>query len=355
MRFRDFSKRAFSITAIFSLFLSSSIVCTTPVFAKNGGLIIKDCGDGWIANEGDTACTPAEPSKDSEAYTNFKNGIKNTIGYYPATAIIKTSQDINFYDYGAKNIVKGPDGYYIVEFYSMVGLNAKMKKLASQSGVEYAGQNFGTVDKALVESDNFEETFKKYVEGLIEIHNTSNATRPSDAKLKELEDGKGDKVKFKGFEAFYQDTNGKCFGTGQCVAGVQHYISWLGYDKFAGALGNAIDYWKNRYTSGILEDFIEIDPSDQLQDGDILVWGEQSGEYGQYGHIAIYHKGFSYGQNQGSKDPKLGGPFNEAFSYSSLPNFLGALRPKCYRNGSEKYKIRVNLRKSWDDPEDDES
>ena len=118
-------------------------------------------------------------------------------------------------------------------------------------------------------------------------------------------------------------------------------------------MGNAIDYWRNRYTSGILEDFIEIDPSDQLQDGDILVWGEQSGEYGQYGHIAIYHKGFSYGQNQGGGNPKLGGPFNEAFSYSSLPNFLGALRPKCYRNGSEKYKIRVNLRKSWDDSEDE--
>ena len=168
-----------------------------------------------------------------------------------------------------------------------------------------------------------------------------------------MEDGKGDKVKFKGFEAFYQDTNGKCFGTGQCVAGVQHYISWLGYDKFAGALGNAIDYWKNRYTSGILEDFIEIDPDEQLQDGDILVWGEQSGKYGQYGHIAIYHKGFSYGQNQGTGDPELGGPFNEPFSYNSIPNFLGALRPKCYRNGSEKYKIRVNLRKSWNDPEDE--
>lgn len=43
------------------------------------------------------------------------------------------------------------------------------------------------------------------------------------------------------------------------------------------------------------------------------------------------------------------GLFKEILSYTATPNFLGALRPKCYRNGSEKYKVKVNLEKNVED------
>lgn len=335
-------KKSFiTFVALLSI-LGTNIVNVTPIYANN--IVTKDCGDGWVEGEGGTCTIGDDESKDSPEYTNFKNEIKNNISYLPATAIIKASGDIDFSSYNVKNVVKGPDGYYLVEFNTMADISSKMKQLSSQSGVEYAEQNYGTVDKAMLESNDFESTFKKYVESLIEIKNQANATRPSDEKLKELAESDGQKVKFKSFEAFYEQTNGKsydldgAFGA-QCVDGARYYIGWLGYDN--SSRGNAVDYWANRYTNGMLENFLEIDAGDTLQNGDILVFGPTSGN--SYGHISIYHNGFSYGQNQGTDGN--GGPFNELFSYTSVPNFLGAFRPKCYRNGSEGYKVRVNLEK----------
>lgn len=326
--------------------VNTGIANVEPAYAKDGGIIMNECGDGWVG-EGD-ACTPEDP-KDSEEYKNFKANIKNTIGYLPATAIVKASGDIDFSAYNVKNVVKGPDGYYLLEFNTMIGINDKMKQLSAQAGVEYAGQNYGTVDNALLESDNFEETFKKYVDDLIEIKNTADASRPSDEVLKALEESKGEKVKFQSFESFYEKTNGKSYDLdgaygAQCVDGARYYIGWLGYDN--SPRGNAKDYWMNRYTNGILENFIEIDPSEPLQNGDILVYGPFTGN--SFGHISMYHNGLSYGQNQGVEGGS-GGPFNEIVSYSGTPNLLGALRPKCYRNGSEKYKVKVNLEKNVED------
>lgn len=216
--------------------VNTGIVNTEPAFAKDSGIIIKDCGDGWIANEGDTACSPVDPSKDSEEYKNFKDNIKNTIGYLPATAIVKASGDIDFSAYNVKNVVKGPDGYYLLEFNTMIGINDKMKQLSAQAGVEYAGQNYGSVDNALLEGDNFEESFKKVVDDLIATKNASEAGKPSDEALKELEESEGTKVKFKDFEKFYEETNGKEYDLdgmygAQCVDGARYYIGWLGYDN----------------------------------------------------------------------------------------------------------------------------
>lgn len=95
-----------------------------------------------------------------------------------------------------------------------------------------------------------------------------------------------------------------------------------------------------------MENFLEIDPGEPLQNGDILVYGAFSDN--SHGHISMYHNGLSYGQNQGVPGDS-GGPFNEILSYTATPNFLGALRPKCYRNGSEKYKVKVNLEKNVED------
>lgn len=326
--------------------VNTGIVNTQPVFAKNGDIIMNECGDGWVG-EGD-ACTPEGP-KDSEEYKNFKDNIKNTIGYLPATAIVKASGNIDFSAYNVKNVVKGPDGYYLLEFNTMIGINDKMKQLSAQAGVEYAGQNYGSVDNTLLEGDNFEESFKKVVDDLIATKNASEAGKPSDEVLKELEESEGTKVKFQDFEKFYEKTNGKeydldgAYGA-QCVDGARYYIGWLGYDN--PARGDARDYWINKYTNGILENFLEIEPGEPLQNGDILVYGAFPGN--SHGHISMYHNGLSYGQNQGVPDGS-GGPFNEILSYTATPNFLGALRPKCYRNGSEKYKVKVNLEKNVED------
>ena len=186
--------------------VNTGIANTESVFAKDGDIITNECGDGWIG-EGD-ACTPEGP-KDSEEYKNFKDNIKNTIGYLPATAIVKASGDIDFSAYNVKNVVKGPDGYYLLEFNTMIGINDKMKQLSAQAGVEYAGQNYGSVDNALLEGDNFEESFKKVVDDLIATKNASEAGKPSDEALKELEESEGTKVKFQDFEKFYEKTNGK--------------------------------------------------------------------------------------------------------------------------------------------------
>lgn len=85
---------------------------------------------------------------------------------------------------------------------------------------------------------------------------------------------------------------------GQCVSLIKTYLIYLyGQDMVADSYGNAIDYWVNRSTSGILA---LCTPVQEPQDGDI---GVSSGADPTFGHIFIYRDGQAFAQNV-SSDPR---------------------------------------------------
>lgn len=130
---------------------------------------------------------------------------------------------------------------------------------------------------------------------------------------------------------YYLSVNGKTIDMdgaygGQCWDLYAHYMKTLGY-KYANCTttGYVKDIWNNRKTNGMLDSCIEVS-ANELQDGDIAVWGNC--DACPKSHIAIFRKdngngtGIFLGQNQSGKfvDQK-------SFTYTGI---LGCFRPKCY-------------------------
>ena len=85
--------------------------------------------------------------------------------------------------------------------------------------------------------------------------------------------------------------NGQTVGSGECVALIVAYYSYLGQMSPG---GNGVDYWYNDLPAG----WTRI-PNAQPQKGDILVYGSSSDN--KYGHVAIYESDYStWHQNFGS-------------------------------------------------------
>lgn len=77
--------------------------------------------------------------------------------------------------------------------------------------------------------------------------------------------------------------NGQPVGSGECVALIKAYYSYLGQTSPG---GNGVDYWYNDLPAG----WTRI-PNAQPQKGDILVYGSSSDN--KYGHVAIYESDYS--------------------------------------------------------------
>jgi LysM repeat protein len=105
----------------------------------------------------------------------------------------------------------------------------------------------------------------------------------------------------------------------QCVDLVKEYMRDC-YGVPFGVYGNAVDYWTN--TAGaILQKFDKI-PTNEPIDGDIVVWGDDTGSYtGIYGHVAVAFQGRVINQNNARRK------FVTLDRYVS-DGVLGVLRPK---------------------------
>jgi len=126
-------------------------------------------------------------------------------------------------------------------------------------------------------------------------------------------------------EQFKNKTMGGSYGNpgtgtykGQCVSYVRMYMEEVQGVKTRIA-GNAVDYW---YNSWVLSLYDRV-PKGQERNGDILVWGNDNGNWtGSAGHIAIrYNPGVMLNQNYGNS---LKVSINGFFA----PGYLGALRLK---------------------------
>lgn len=292
---------------------------------------------GGFASELVTPIYASETVKASD-YDAFASEIASSVTSWKATAIVKGKTGLDLASSGASKIIVGPDGYYFLIFESDSGIDERMASLAQQSDIEYASKNYNVVNKVLVKSGkSLKSVLKKSVEAISEALQEAE-DEVNEAKLAEQKKSSGLDVEYKDFSQFYEETNGKSFMGGQCAAGVQYYMKWLGYPTVLccnACSSGAKCFWIHRESSGILENFSEINKGEELQDGDILVYGPSSYN-SPYGHVGIYYQGKCYGQNQGTY----------AFSCVGLnttPNFLGALRPKVY--GEPKSNVSVNLSK----------
>ena len=109
-----------------------------------------------------------------------------------------------------------------------------------------------------------------------------------------------------------------CHYAGQCVSLIKTYLIYLyGADQVRDTYGDAIDYWTNCETNGILE---LCDIAHEMQDGDIIV---TLGTNPEYGHIFIYRAGEAFTQNFGGDPRALVKPL------SQQGKIVGILRPKC--------------------------
>lgn len=105
----------------------------------------------------------------------------------------------------------------------------------------------------------------------------------------------------------------------QCVDLVKKYMHDC-FDVIYGAFGNAVDYWTNT-ASEILEKFDKI-PTKDFQDGDIIVWGDDEGNYsGKFGHVGVGFQGRVLNENNNGRK------FVTLDRYVS-DGVLGVLRPK---------------------------
>lgn len=122
----------------------------------------------------------------------------------------------------------------------------------------------------------------------------------------------------------------KAYG-GQCWDLYAHYMKTLGY-KYANCTtsGYVKDIWNNRKTNGMLDSCIEVSVN-ELQDGDIVVYGEC--DACPKSHIAIFRKDNGnntivlLGQNQS-------GQFVDQKTFTKN-GIIGVFRPKCYVKASE--------------------
>lgn len=102
---------------------------------------------------------------------------------------------------------------------------------------------------------------------------------------------------------------------GQCVSLIKTYLNYLGYGLKA--YGNAIDYWRNRNSNGILN---VCNVVSNPQNGDIVV---SAGGDPRYGHIFIWKDGQAFTQNC-CNNPKA-----VLYPLSYQGQIYGYLRPKC--------------------------
>lgn len=114
---------------------------------------------------------------------------------------------------------------------------------------------------------------------------------------------------------------------GQCVSLIKTYLKWGGCGLKA--YGNAIDFWTNRNSNGILKycDVVSGSP----RNGDI---GVSAGADPRYGHIFIYCNGQQFAQNVG------GNPRAALYRFPS--NVYGYLRPKFITTYSSSQLINEN-------------
>ena len=114
---------------------------------------------------------------------------------------------------------------------------------------------------------------------------------------------------------------------GQCVSLIKTYLKWGGCGLKA--YGNAIDFWTNRNSNGILKycDVVNGSP----RNGDI---GVSAGADPRYGHIFIYCNGQQFAQNVG------GNPRAALYRFPS--NVYGYLRPKFITTYSSSQLINEN-------------
>lgn len=120
----------------------------------------------------------------------------------------------------------------------------------------------------------------------------------------------------KKFVDFLNSHNGKWYGSGQCYAGTEEYLSWgLGYTVSVGGIPTAWE-WGLKWKSTILGKCCTQVSSALARDGDIFFWNN---------HTCMYYQGVFFGQNQGTADPRTGGPFN--LISVSVPSANVVLRP----------------------------
>lgn len=280
------------------------------------------------------------------SYDEFAEMIKETTNF-KATAIVKATESVDFSEYSPVRVIEGPDGYYFLEFDTDGAVDSYCKSMKEKSGVEYASKNYNIINKATAKQGGktVKKTLRASVQNIIELEKDAEKD-VDEKKVSEWESSDGKDVEYKPFSEFYEKTKGRTFWGGQCATGAQYYMQWLGYPVITccSACNNGAKcFWIHRKTSGILENFIEIEPGEELQDGDILVYGPHGDNV--YGHVSIYHEGASYGQNQSGGNSDEGAPFSELTPYTICGNYLGALRPKVYKNGASSYDVNVNLTK----------
>jgi len=84
---------------------------------------------------------------------------------------------------------------------------------------------------------------------------------------------------------------------GECVSLIHIYCQEVFGLDMKSVYGHAVDYWDN--PSPLIKEKFTFIPKDQpRKDGDIIVWGDDTGTFtGVYGHIAIAYKGQILNQN----------------------------------------------------------
>ena len=110
--------------------------------------------------------------------------------------------------------------------------------------------------------------------------------------------------------------NGQPVGSGECVALIKAYYSYLGQTSPG---GNGVDYWYNALPAG----WTRI-PNAQPQKGDILVYGSSSDN--KYGHVAIYESDYSTWHQNYAYQRKVVNVTNVKYNGFTNP-YLGVIRP----------------------------
>lgn len=129
-------------------------------------------------------------------------------------------------------------------------------------------------------------------------------------------------------QQYYNENINQWRGTGQCVAGFQHFSNWLGYPTIRTGNNCAWNYGVSSTKSAEIQQYyVRIDNISQLQPGDWYISRGPS----QYGHVAMYYyNGQSFGQNQVGN----GGGYAYTLRPFSLwsSSFICGYRPKAWSN-----------------------
>ena len=110
--------------------------------------------------------------------------------------------------------------------------------------------------------------------------------------------------------------SGQPVGSGECVALIKAYYSYLGQTSPG---GNGVDYWYNDLPAG----WTRI-PNAQPKKGDILVYGSSSDN--KYGHVAIYESDYSTWHQNYAYQRKVVNVTNVKYNRFTNP-YLGVIRP----------------------------